>query len=189
MSLLPRAPLPRSLVASRTLAGANPRNASSTHWTPDRQNLRRRVRGLPRRSGPCVTRRSVSCITRTVVNVSGGYEATDRVHALALGTGERVRLQGDARLHLSLSQRYRIVEATDELGPWRVTTAGYFYEVADSDEREIVAFQWHPAGPSSVTTPHLHFGAGARIGYRTLAACHVPTGRISIEQVLRLAIE
>ena len=134
-------------------------------------------------------RRSVSCVTKTHVHVSGGYFDTDKVHALVLGDGDRVRLQGEPTLYLSLSQRYRIVEAAEERGPWKITTAGYFYEIADSDCREIVTFQWHPSGASPVTTPHLHLGSGAQVHHERLGDCHIPTSRVSIEQVIRLAID
>lgn len=111
------------------------------------------------------------------------------MHALTLAGGQTVRLQGDARLHLSLSQRYRIVEASEALGPWKVATAGYFYEIADSETREIVTFQWHPESSSPVTTPHLQLGSGAKVEHELLGKCHIPTSRVSIEQVIRLAIE
>jgi hypothetical protein len=121
--------------------------------------------------------------------VSGGYYETAEAHALTLGRGDRVQLSGTTRLHLSLSQRYRIIEASGDVGPWKVTTVGYFYEIADSTAREIVSFQWHPDSQSPVTWPHFHLGPGAEVGHERLSSCHVPSGRISVEQVLRLVIE
>jgi hypothetical protein len=52
----------------------------------------------------------------------------------------------------------------------------------------VFSYQWHPGGRSPVTWPHLHLGAGAEVGRTELASAHLPTGRVSIEEVLRLAI-
>lgn len=91
-------------------------------------------------------------------------------------------------MSLSVKMRYRIVRAEGERGPWKVSVAAYQYAFVDEAEREIVAYHWHPDGTSDVTTPHLHLEAGARVGRRDLAAAHIPTGRVSLESIVRLAI-
>jgi hypothetical protein len=100
-----------------------------------------------------------------------------------------VTLSGDPGLKLTLTQHYRVIEAAEVYGPWKVTTVGYFYAIADLEEQELIAFHWHPAGESSVTSPHAHLGPGARIDHERLREAHLPSGRISIEQVLKLAID
>ena len=62
------------------------------------------------------------------------------------------------------------------------------YALYDVDGREVVAYHWHPEGRSGVTTPHLHLGTGASVGRRDLAGAHLPTGRILLEDVLRLGV-
>jgi hypothetical protein len=132
--------------------------------------------------------RSLRQFTLTPLNVSGGYYVAAEPHALTLGDGGPVTLGGSSRLQISLSQRYRVIEAPEASGPWKVTTAGYFYAIADAEEREIVSFHWHPEGESYMVTPHIHLGPGAEVGHRSLADAHLPSGRVSIEQVLRLAV-
>ena len=99
-----------------------------------------------------------------------------------------MRIGGPLDLHLRYRHQYRIVEAEGDRGPWKVTTVKYSYGL-EADGREIVSFQWHPDGASSMTEPHLHLGAGAEIGLEPLAGAHVPTGRVSIEDVLLFAIQ
>ena len=65
---------------------------------------------------------------------------------------------------------------------------GYMFSMYDANHQEIIAFHWHPDGRSPVTHPHLHIGAGARAGYERLQKAHLPTGHITIHDVLRFAI-
>jgi hypothetical protein len=89
----------------------------------------------------------------------------------------------DVRLQLSVQQQYQLVEANDpERGPWKVATRAYRYELADSQGRELAGWHWHPGGSSPWRQPHLHV-AGGRFG-----ECHLPTGRVSLEEVLRLLL-
>lgn len=130
---------------------------------------------------------ALDCLTSTVLNVSGGYYAADRPHALLLGKGDPVALQGEHRLSLSVAQNYRIVEFEGPRGPWKVQTTAYFYELRRGDE-ELLGYHWHPHGASRYTSPHLHLGPGAQLGFAPLHRAHLPTGRIAIEDILRVAI-
>lgn len=67
-------------------------------------------------------------------------------------------------------------------------TVAYAYRL-DAPAGELIAYHWHPQGRSTVTSPHLHLGAGAELGFGRLQGAHVPTGRIAIEDVLRLSID
>jgi hypothetical protein len=91
-------------------------------------------------------------------------------------------------MFLSFLHYYRIVEDAGPRGPWRVITTAYYYALEDADLQEIIAFHWHPNQRSPVHYPHLHLGAGAKIGHPLLQNAHIPTGPITIEDVLRLAI-
>jgi hypothetical protein len=51
-------------------------------------------------------------------------------------------------------------------------------------EERLFAYHWHPTGASPVTWPHLHVLDPAS----ALRKVHLPTGRISLEEVLRLAV-
>lgn len=82
---------------------------------------------------------------------------------------------------------YKIVKAEIPRGPYKVTTTAYQYLLEDEEEKEIVAYQWHP--DSTIKVPHLHIGLSAKIAGKTANKVHLPTGRIALEQVLRLAVE
>lgn len=94
-----------------------------------------------------------------------------------------LRCRGGAVLKLSIGHRYTLVE-TDErqLGPWKATTRAYLYRLDDGEGQEQVSWHWHPSGRSRFDRPHLHVGAGH------LAGRHLPTGRVSIESVVRLLL-
>lgn len=65
-------------------------------------------------------------------------------------------------------------------------TTSYFYELLDREQRGILAYHWHPHGPSPITYPHLHVGGQtAPVG---LIQAHLPTGRISLVDVVRMTI-
>ena len=133
-------------------------------------------------------RRAISCVTTSVLDVAGGYHPSDWPHLLTLAKGDPVRLAGERPVWLSVTQHYRVVEYEGPRGPWKVSTAAYWYYLSDADQGEIIAYHWHPAGRSAVTSPHLHLGPAAEVGHPQLADAHIPTGRVALEAVLRLAI-
>lgn len=130
---------------------------------------------------------ALSCVTSEVLR-AGGYHVADEPHALTLERGLPVRLRGEGRLSLTLDHHFRIVEDPGARGPYKCSTTSYLYGLDDPDGREVLSYQWHPGGRSPVTWPHLHLGAAAEVGRSELARAHLPTGRVSIEELLRLAI-
>ena len=50
----------------------------------------------------------------------------------------------------------------------------------------ILAYHWHPVGVSPVTAPHLHLGG--QLMDVDVGKAHLPTGVVSLQAVLRLAI-
>lgn len=107
---------------------------------------------------------------------------------MTLGAGNVVRLVGPDRIHLRFAHYYRVIEDTEARRRWRVATTGYIYSLDDANLQEIVAYHWHPDRRSPITEPHLHLGPGARVGYDRLHRAHIPTGHITIQDVLLLAI-
>ena len=134
--------------------------------------------------------RALSCVTNEYLSVGGGYHSAASPHVLTLGDGGPVRLRGEASLALLLSQQYRIVEEPGPRGPWRVQTAGYIYALemvkGEFEGNELIAFHWHPQ--TGLSFPHTHLGAASGVRHEALAKQHLPSGRVSIEEVLRLAI-
>jgi hypothetical protein len=129
------------------------------------------------------TVRLLSCVTSAHTTVSG-YHASDLPHRLSLADGDPVRLRGELRLTLDVTEQYRVYEDTDG---WRVEIAGYLYAI-EYDGRELVAYHWHPHGDSPITWPHMHVGASIQVGDRWLGKIHLPTGAVGLEQIVALAI-
>lgn len=117
----------------------------------------------------------------------------DHVRPVPLGRGQVLR-----RLHLEVTQHYRIVkvdESSDPRGPFHVRTAGYYYSISDHRGSEILVYHWHPeAIRGARDEPHLHIKV--KVSSRNdpslddlFSDLHLPTERITIETVVRLLIE
>jgi hypothetical protein len=112
-------------------------------------------------------------------------EGAAGLHSLAL-SGRYGALQGRHRLELSVLHEFELALAGGALAGH---STGYWYHVQQKDGPEIVAFHWHPGtvhGP--ISYPHLHIGQPTSpidIG----SGRHVPTGRVSIEAVVRFLIK
>jgi hypothetical protein len=126
--------------------------------------------------------RALSCVTLEVVRPSpNGYDPGGP-HTLVLSKGLAVPVGGDVALRMF--HQYSVVPASGTHGPWKVSTVGYVYAIEDLEERELFAYHWHPdtADADVAKTPHLHVsGEHERL--------HLPTGRVSMERVVRLAVE
>lgn len=135
-----------------------------------------------------VLQKAASCITDSVVSIRGGYHVSVRPHRLTLGPDEFVRLGGEGRLSLSVILFYRIIENSEPREPWRIATTTYSYTFADESLQEVIAYHWHPGRRSAVSDPHLHLQSGAKVGRRDIANAHLPTGWVTLNDVIRLAI-
>lgn len=92
------------------------------------------------------------------------------------------RVDGEP-LQLSVQQQYQLIETDDpDRGPWKVSTRANRYRLNDQAGRELAGWHWHPRGRSREQYPHLHVFEGP------LAGLHLPTGRVSLERVLRLLL-
>ncbi|MBI4214029.1 MAG: hypothetical protein HY534_06950 [Chloroflexi bacterium] len=131
--------------------------------------------------------KAISCVTREVFSTTG-YERRLEPHALTLARGQNVRLQGAARLFFRAALHFGHAQASGVLGPWKVSTAGYYYTLLTNEE-ELLAFHWHPTARGEINWPHLHLGPSAQVGHASLQRAHVPTGRVALEDILRLAID
>jgi hypothetical protein len=132
--------------------------------------------------------RAVSCVSSAVLVVSpGGYRAGDEIHYLTFAQ-DIVHLSSDVVGGVRMRYSYRIRPDPVDSRARLVICAGYFYALHDRDEREIVAYHWHPEGRSPIVTPHLHLGPGAAVGRLELTRGHLPTGRIGVSTLLQFAI-
>jgi hypothetical protein len=78
-------------------------------------------------------------------------------HWLLFAEGRPVRLAG-AWFFFDFAHGFRIVEDNTGLGSYEVKTTRYFYTLLDQDQRELIAYHFHPAGIGWCTYPHLHIG-------------------------------
>lgn len=149
-------------------------------------------------------RLALSCLGPCKILTSpGGRQVTQaagrtRTHAWYLnGVDGRLELSaGSGRskrtFQLAAMMRYRIIANELDDGSqdgFRITTRGYKYTVYAGDTREIISYHWHPQGNSPWKSPHMHNGSAilAPDGVITPKS-HLPTGRISLEQVVRVII-
>jgi hypothetical protein len=131
---------------------------------------------------------------------------TDVTYAVALNDMDPVPLRGHWPLFLTVGQNIRIVktEPRDPRGPFKVTTIRYLYALSTSDQQVVLSFHWAPEageedqpvgeGGTPITFGHLHvgpalIGSDPPIRPKDLHKAHIPTGRVSLEAVIRLAIE
>lgn len=146
----------------------------------------------------------VSCASEAVL-VGRGYRPDGKPSVMSFVRREdnvlvEIPVPIGRRPHLLLSLRhlYAVAPHLNEAGrtEWRVDTVSSSYELLDPDERQVIAYHWHPGTPPAF--PHLHFGRQfahpdlpAAVGARAaaLVRAHLPTrGRVSLATVLRLAI-
>lgn len=101
---------------------------------------------------------------------------------LLVNRGGATRLKGNSRIDLELSMTYRISQVADlGRGPWKVSTTGWIYSVFMNGE-PYCQYHWHPISDSHEKLPHMHVD-------KLDPNRHFPTGRILIEDVLRLAVD
>jgi hypothetical protein len=76
-----------------------------------------------------------------------------------------------------------------------VDVSAYDFRILTTDNRELLAWHWHPTGTSAVTHTHLHLSgqiAPLHLGRGTdplpLADLHIPTGAVGLADVVRFLI-
>jgi hypothetical protein len=112
----------------------------------------------------------------------------DEEGVLQFNGAEDVRLNGPGRVCLSVVMRYRIVkleDPSDVKKPWKTSTTGWAHHLSMDERGEltpIAQFHRHPRDTPEKPYPHVHVPADKN-------KRHIPTGRVLVEDVLKLAIE
>jgi len=133
--------------------------------------------------------RAVSCVSDAVVQLLADGRKEGAVRGFVVNQNESFSLAGPQRFLLNVSQRYEVVQATGDKGPWKVSTRGYQYHLVTADHTEVLLWHWHPVGFSSYDQPHMHAGrAVLDPGGVLTRKAHLPTGRVAIEEMLLLLI-
>lgn len=139
---------------------------------------------------------ALGCLTagRLSIPATKSY-TTGFEYVVALQRGEDVELKGPNRISLFATQRFTVVETSDEeRGPFKVRTTNYVYAIKYRDE-EILNYHWTPdVTDGQRTYPHLHIGRSVvsrdcPVKADDFSHLHIPTGRVSIESIVRLLIE
>lgn len=132
--------------------------------------------------------RALSCVSQAVWTT--GPPPRGPEDALALSTSEdpvRLRTEGDP-LFLTAGQLFHFTDHPVYTGERKVSTDAYSYHVRSSDipNGEMFQWHWHPdvEGRSEC---HIHIGA-VHEPRGHLGRLHVPTSRVSFEQVLLFLI-
>lgn len=104
------------------------------------------------------------------------------------GRGIRVESSVYGTLRLSVGLNYEVVlcEDGDPRGPYRCSTRSYIHAIYDGDDKLLLGFHWHPDSTSPDRQPHMHVGS-TRI--QQSGELHIPTPRVSVEEVVTLAID
>jgi hypothetical protein len=128
--------------------------------------------------------RALSCVTSAVVIGSGHNPENDR-HALILNNGDPAPLRVSPRLYLTVAMHYRLVKHAHRR-EWKVSTVAYMYGVQDENQEELLGYHWHPRSTPEYAHPHLHLYEGS--GAEVFSKRHLPTRRISLEELLRFLV-
>jgi hypothetical protein len=130
---------------------------------------------------------ALACVARAKITCSpGGKNEVGVDHSWTLNRDAGANLSGGFTLHARMN--YRIIEDDAEgMGPYRVTTIAYDYAMDDRDGAEVFAVHWHPA--SKFSEPHIHLGKPIADAGLLGKPHHLPTPRMTFEQVIRWAIE
>jgi hypothetical protein len=135
-------------------------------------------------------RDTLSCVARAKITLSpGGRGEAGKVHALTVNDDQPIRLKCRPALMLRVGMLYEIIRIT-ETGrlPWRVTTRGYAYEMQTASGELVWSYHWHPSG-NRILYPHTHLGhTQLRKDAVLHQKLHNPTGRVSLESVIRACI-
>lgn len=132
-----------------------------------------------------LTQRAVSCLAPAVVIQR--RRAPDAPPFLTLS--ERFAALSEPHgLSFSLLHAYLLRPANGRRANDVVHSVGYSYQIHRFDGEEVVAFHWHPGRTKQVQFPHLHLES--RSDRPAISrGHHIPSGRVSIEAVVRFAIE
>jgi len=112
-----------------------------------------------------------------------------KTHAWTLNEGRVLDLGRGLAFRAAMQFETLDLGESEKRNRFRVTTREYIYAVSVGGQ-EILAAHWHPASSSPFTEPHWHIGAVAltEVG-AYLEGTHIPSPRVSFEQMIRLMID
>lgn len=128
----------------------------------------------------------IGCVsTRWLIASNYAPYNLDEPRAILFGGEDSLPVRCRDDLILDVAHYFRVAEAAGDAGPYRCQTIGYAYDFRHIDGPSVLAFHYHPE--STVTTAHAH--TSQYTAPVNLSKVHIPTGRTTLEAVIRLAIE
>jgi hypothetical protein len=131
--------------------------------------------------------RSLSCLSRTAVWRVGPNLSADRNENFVLDiSGGAVTLKRGRLpdLRLVATHEFEVIPDDKHRGDWKVRTLAYIYTIESAGGEELVEWHWHPLTTEDRPDPHMHvYGDDRGIG-KALRKLHIPSGRVSFEQVV-----
>jgi len=141
------------------------------------------------------------CVTPARFQFLSNEDGTVEMLRLANATGVRLRRLDSTSGQLLPAINFRVdhhistmlTSTGGDVRRYRVVMIGYRYGILDQQQREIIAFHWHPGRRSHVHDPHLHVGSAianpdsSDFG-RSFSRLHIPTGQMELARVVRMLI-
>jgi hypothetical protein len=147
---------------------------------------RRQVRDAVERHRSAA-QRAIGCVSTATLIVRQAVSNHAHLRPVVLNNGEPAALNNDVLIRVTY-----VIDTSTVVGTG-ISVVGYGYTLLHDSGAEIVSYQWHPRTPESVPFPHVHFGPASvrpdsAVRPGDLHKVHFPTGYVSLEEVIRLAI-
>jgi hypothetical protein len=135
-------------------------------------------------------RQSLSCILGPAAVLKGTGDAPTGGPYLVVLYGQTgpAPLGGPHNIGLVFQHTYVVVPTGEAGSRYRVHSRSYSYELTTTDERPLLRYDWHPDSDDEGAIPYPHLHLSGHTKPVDLTHAHLPTGRVSLEEVLRFAI-
>lgn len=147
---------------------------------------------------------ALSCVTHEPLIASPGPYVAGSTYTLTLEKPVALTAQGGGSAHLWIDVRhtFSIIAPSDERG-WTTTTRKYEYSILTNPQEELLVYHWHPKDIIAVEgsirriVPYPHVHISGPVNVRTargdarpvrLDKVHLPTGRTSLESIVRMLL-
>jgi hypothetical protein len=138
-------------------------------------------------------REIVACVTSRPVFASS-RPTLEAELAITFANPVPLRLRRGGHLLFFMAISIGIEEAVDAHGEAALSVREYRYRLMEPDERELLAYHWHPHGSSLVTAPHMHLSSRMPVIHLplgnaiALSDMHLPTGFVGVADIVRFLI-
>lgn len=125
---------------------------------------------------------TLGCVT----SASLVHAPIGRFDALIFDVDRGIASVNGTSFGLYFAQTFSVIRGSSG---WKVRTEAYVYKLLASGTHPHIQYHWHPDGDYLKKRPHIHFNARSGVLKRSVSKYHFPTGRMSIEELIRFLIE